>query len=72
MKNINQDKDFIGIILTTTLLILIIITGIISYKSIDWTVLKRVESQKLILPTVIPSQQSPTATPSSNSSKATK
>ena len=65
-------KDFIGTILISSLFILIIITGIISYKSIDWTVLKRIEGQKLILPTPIPTQQDSTATPSSSSSKTNK
>jgi hypothetical protein len=49
-----KNKDFFGSILLIVLLILIIITGIISYKSIDWTVLNRLEEKQLILPTQIP------------------
>jgi hypothetical protein len=49
-----KNKDFFGSILLIVLLILIIIAGIISYKSIDWTVLNRLEEKQLILPTQIP------------------
>jgi len=51
----NKKKiDIIGIISITTLFILLTIAGYISYKHIDWDVLKRVEQQELILPTPIP------------------
>jgi len=53
-----NQKDFIGNTLIITLLVLLSIAGYISYKSIDWTVLKRLEAQPLILPT-------PMASPSS-------
>jgi hypothetical protein len=46
-------KKIFGPILLATLFILIIIAGIISYQSIDWTVLNRLEDQELILPTPI-------------------
>jgi len=46
-----NQKDLIGNILVFTLLILLTAAGIISYKSIDWTVLKRMEDSKLVLPT---------------------
>jgi len=46
-----NQKDIIGNILVFTLLILLTVAGIISYKSIDWTVLKRMEDSKLVLPT---------------------
>ena len=46
-------KDIIGSILLLSLFILLIVAGIISYQSIDWDVLKRIENQKLILPTPI-------------------
>lgn len=66
-----NQKDLPGNILVFVLLTLIIIAGIISYKSIDWDVLKRMEESKLILPTQIPTniatqstQTIPTATPS--------
>jgi len=61
-------KDPIGNIIIATLLVLLTIAGVISYKSIDWTVLKRLEAQPLILPTPIPASPSaqiiasPTAT----------
>jgi len=49
-----KNKNFFGPILFTILVILIIIAGVISYKSIDWTVLNRLEEKQLILPTQIP------------------
>lgn len=55
-------KDNIGISLIAILFLFLIIAGIISSQSIDWTVLKRLEQQQLILPTPIPS---PTSTDSS-------
>lgn len=63
-------KDIIGPILLSSLFILLVIAGVISYQSIDWDVLKKIESQKLILPTPIPtnnqlSTPSSTLTPSS-------
>jgi hypothetical protein len=51
----------IGIISLSILFVLLTIAGYISYKHIDWDVLKRIESQQLILPTPIP-QQSPLPT----------
>lgn len=49
-------KDTIGSILLFLLFILLIIAGIISYQSIDWDILKKIEKQKLILPTPVISQ----------------
>jgi len=49
----NQSKDIVGTILICTLLTLLTIAGIISYRSIDWSVLQRLEGQKLVLPTPI-------------------
>ncbi len=49
-----ENKDFIGNILILILITLLIVAGYISYKSIDWKVLNRIESQTLILPTPIP------------------
>ena len=66
----SDKKDLIGNIIIITLLILISIAGFISYKSIDWTVLKRLEAQPLILPTPIPA--SPSATTSISSPTAVK
>jgi len=48
----NQNKiDYIGIILLSIFFILLSYAGFLSYKSIDWDVLKRLESSPLILPT---------------------
>ena len=61
--------DTLGYILIATFLILLSYAGYLSYKSIDWNVLKRLESQTLVLPTPIPasiaspSAQSATASP---------
>lgn len=51
----NPSKDVFGTILIFTLFLLLIVAGVISYKSIDWTVLNRLEQQPLVLPTPIPS-----------------
>jgi len=58
--------DFWGYVLIISFFIILSIGGYISYKSIDYKVLTKLESQELILPTPIP-QASPsaqTATPS--------
>jgi hypothetical protein len=66
-----KNKDITGPIILSLLFVFIIIAGIISYQNIDWTILQRVEKQKLILPTPIVSNitnvsTSPaTSTPSS-------
>lgn len=56
-------------ILIAILFILLTIAGIISYKSINWDVLKIIEQQKIVLPTPIleplVSSESATASPSS-------
>jgi Na+-transporting methylmalonyl-CoA/oxaloacetate decarboxylase gamma subunit len=58
----NKKPDHIGNTIVFILLSLLIYAGYLSYKSIDWTVLKRLESQTLILPTPIPIiQASPSA-----------
>lgn len=46
----------IGLCLIAILILLLSYAGFLSYQSIDWTVLQRLESQKLILPTPLPSQ----------------
>jgi len=66
----NQNKDHIGNILILILIILLAIAGYFSYKSIDWKVLERIESQTLSLPAqtpATPSAQTQTSTPSSSS-----
>ena len=56
--------DIWDYLIITVLLIFLSYAGYLSYKSIDWTVLKRLESQTLVLPT-------PMATPSANFVQAT-
>lgn len=64
-----KENNTIINILISLLLISLTIAGIISYKSINWDVLKVMEQQKIVLPTPIPqtpiSTVSTTATPSS-------
>jgi len=64
-----ENKNFIINLLIVILLVLLTIAGIISYKSIDWNVLKKMEQQNLVLPTPILetpiSSESSLATPSS-------
>jgi len=61
--------DPVGIILIVIFFSLLTYAGIISYQSIDWTVLQRLESQTLVLPTPIP--VSPSATVASPSAAIT-
>lgn len=64
MADINHQEpriDPVGYCLIGLLLLLLSYAGWLSYKSIDWTVLKRLESQTLVLPTPI---LSPPSTPS--------
>lgn len=67
-----NQKDPIGNIILAVLFILLIIAGIISYISIDWSVLKRMEETPLVLPTPIPPINSTTtsATPTASVSAA--
>lgn len=53
MKN---NIDYIGVLLLTVFFILLTYAGFLSYRSIDWNVLKRMESSPLVLPTPIPTQ----------------
>jgi hypothetical protein len=57
-----NQKDPIGNIIIAVLFILLTIAGFISYKSIDWNVLKRMEQVPLVLPTPIPATNSATTT----------
>ena len=67
MENKNN-IDYIGVILITVFLILLSYAGYLSYRSIDWNVLKRVEQAPLGVPSPIPTLpsalQTPVATPS--------
>lgn len=61
----NKKPDYIGNTIVFILLGLLIYAGYLSYKSIDWDVLKRLENQPLVLPTPIPIiTTTPSATPS--------
>jgi hypothetical protein len=56
--------DFWTYLLVGTFLLLLAYAGYLSYKSIDWTILNRLESQTLVLPTqVIASPSAQIATP---------
>lgn len=55
-----NQKDPIGNIIIAILFILLSIAGYISYKSIDWDVLKRMEQVPLVLPTPVPSTSATT------------
>lgn len=73
MEENNKKPDHIGNIIVFILLTLLIYAGYLSYKSIDWKVLKNLESEKLILPTPIPATQSAQIAPTSTAtSPATK
>lgn len=68
----NKKPDYIGNTIVFTLLGLLIYAGYLSYKSIDWDVLKRLEAQPLVLPTPAPIvPASPSAQIASPSSTAT-
>jgi hypothetical protein len=54
MTEENKKPDYIGNIIVFILLGLLLYAGFISYKSIDWNVLKRLENTPLVLPTPIP------------------
>lgn len=56
--------DYIGVTLILIFFTLLSYAGYLSYRSIDWNVLKRLEEAPLQLPTVIPTP--PVASPSIN------
>ena len=62
----NKKPDYIGDTIIFILLGLLIYAGYVSYKSIDWNVLKKLESAPLVLPTPIPT----TSTPQNSTSSA--
>ena len=45
--------DIWGVLLISLLFLLLTYAGYLSYKSIDWTILKRLESETLVLPTPV-------------------
>jgi len=66
MTEENKKPDYVGNIIVFILLGLLIYAGIITYKTIDWNVLKKLETQPLVLPTPAPTS---TATQSAQISK---
>jgi hypothetical protein len=61
----NKKPDYVGGTIIAILFVLLLYAGYLSYKSIDWTVLKRLEAEPLILPTPIPATQSAQIAPTS-------
>lgn len=57
----NSKIDPLGYALLGLLFITLAYAGYLSYKSIDWTVLKRLEAEPLVLPTPIPLPPAATA-----------
>jgi len=76
MTEENKKPDYIGNTIVFILLGLLTYAGYLSYKSIDWDVLKRLENETLILPTPIPAvpatQSAQIAPTSTTTSPATK
>jgi len=68
--------DFWGWVLIISLFIILSIGGYISYKSIDYKILTKLESQQLVLPTPVPfnpaTPSAQTATPSAATITPTK
>ncbi|MFZ2153190.1 MAG: hypothetical protein WAV41_04055 [Microgenomates group bacterium] len=62
----------IGIILLSILFLLLSYAGYISYQSIDWTVLTRLESQPLVLPTPVSSPSAVALSPTPSLTPTTK
>jgi hypothetical protein len=48
------NPDYLSIILLTSFFLLLTYAGYLSYQSIDWDVLKRLESSPIALPTLQP------------------
>lgn len=65
MEENNKKPDYIGNTIVFILLGLLLYAGYLSYKSIDWNVLKNLEAEPLILPTPIPATQSAQIAPTS-------
>ncbi len=65
----NKKPDHIGNIIVFILFGLLFYAGFIAYKSINWNVLKDLESQQLILPTPIPTSNN-IASPSAATNSA--
>lgn len=54
-----QKFDFIGTLLLASLFILLAYAGYLSYQSIDWQVLNKLENSPLLLPTPATSSANP-------------
>ncbi|MFA6250506.1 MAG: hypothetical protein WC686_03285 [Candidatus Shapirobacteria bacterium] len=54
--------DWVGVSLVSLFFAFLTYAGYLSYKSIDWDVLKRIENQQLVLPTPILPKQPPEIT----------
>jgi hypothetical protein len=52
--NPKSSIDWVAVTLVSVFFILLSYAGYLSYKSIDWKVLDRMENQQLIFPTSIP------------------
>ncbi|MEK7527796.1 MAG: hypothetical protein AAB574_02105 [Patescibacteria group bacterium] len=46
--------DYVAIILLSSFFLLLTYAGYLSYQSIDWDVLKRLENSPIVLPTPLP------------------
>jgi len=53
--------DYIAIILLSSFFLLLTYAGYLSYQSIDWDVLKRLENSPIVLPTPLPQPATSTA-----------
>ncbi len=51
MTNLDKPLHPVGYFLLSIFFILVLYAGFLSYKSIDWNVLKRLEQQPIYLPT---------------------
>lgn len=58
----NKPIDIIGYLLLATLSLFLVYGGYLSYKSIDYDILKKLEAQPLVLPTPIPASPSASLT----------
>jgi len=67
----NKKPDYVGNTIIFILFGLLIYAGFISYKSIDKSVLTRLESEKLMLPTPIPTSVATQSAIATNSATST-
>jgi hypothetical protein len=67
MTEKKDQPDYIGNIIVFILLALIILAGVIAYKSINWKILDDLEKQEFVLPTPAPATPSAQLSPATNS-----